>query len=188
MKELYQKIAKVKSKIGKISKDMENPFYKSRYFDINKLLEQVEPLLSEQGLMLLQPLSMSAVESKIIDIETGVYVSSSMDMPQFNDPQKAGSCVTYYRRYTLQSLLALQAEDDDGNMASQGSAPSASSQSPKVTTWLLQEQFDKAMDSGTAEQIQNCLNLYNGKTGKGMKKEYRQKLSERLTQLQNQAQ
>jgi hypothetical protein len=28
-----------------------------------------------------------------------------------------GSAITYYRRYTLQSLLALQAEDDDGNGA-----------------------------------------------------------------------
>jgi hypothetical protein len=29
-----------------------------------------------------------------------------------------GSAITYYRRYSLQSLLALQAEDDDGNLAS----------------------------------------------------------------------
>jgi hypothetical protein len=32
-------------------------------------------------------------------------------------PQKLGSAITYYRRYTLQSLLGLQAEDD-GNKAS----------------------------------------------------------------------
>jgi hypothetical protein len=36
-----------------------------------------------------------------------------------DDPQKLGSAVTYYRRYTLQSLLGLQAEDDDANSASQ---------------------------------------------------------------------
>ena len=29
-----------------------------------------------------------------------------------------GSAITYYRRYTLQSLLALEAEDDDRNKAS----------------------------------------------------------------------
>jgi hypothetical protein len=29
-----------------------------------------------------------------------------------------GSAITYYRRYTLQSLLSLQAEDDDANTAS----------------------------------------------------------------------
>jgi hypothetical protein len=36
-----------------------------------------------------------------------------------DDPQKLGSAVTYYRRYTLQSLLGLQAEDDDANAASE---------------------------------------------------------------------
>jgi len=33
------------------------------------------------------------------------------------DPQKIGSAITFYRRYTLQSLLGLQSEDDDGNKA-----------------------------------------------------------------------
>jgi len=31
--------------------------------------------------------------------------------------QDLGSEITYFRRYSLQSLLALQAEDDDGNLA-----------------------------------------------------------------------
>jgi hypothetical protein len=38
-----------------------------------------------------------------------------MVLPNLQDPQKLGSAITYYRRYTLQSLLGLQAEDDDGN-------------------------------------------------------------------------
>jgi hypothetical protein len=32
-------------------------------------------------------------------------------------PTKFGSAITYYRRYTLQSLLGLNREDDDGNKA-----------------------------------------------------------------------
>jgi hypothetical protein len=40
-----------------------------------------------------------------------------MSLPNIQDPQKLGSAITYYRRYTLQSLLGLQAEDDDGNTA-----------------------------------------------------------------------
>jgi hypothetical protein len=39
-----------------------------------------------------------------------------MVLPNLQDPQKLGSAITY-RRYTLQSLLGLQAEDDDGNKA-----------------------------------------------------------------------
>ena len=34
---------------------------------------------------------------------------------QSTKPQERGSEITYYRRYGLQSLLGLEAEDDDAN-------------------------------------------------------------------------
>jgi hypothetical protein len=33
------------------------------------------------------------------------------------DAQKQGSQISYFRRYTIQSLLTLQATDDDGHVA-----------------------------------------------------------------------
>lgn len=111
---IYNKLLKVQSKIGAISKDTKNPFYNSKYFDINSLIKQVTPLLQEQELVLLQPIQDGQVKSIIVDIEGG-SIESSMYLPEIADPQKIGSAITYYRRYTLQSLLALQAEDDDGN-------------------------------------------------------------------------
>lgn len=115
---IYKKLNEVKKEIGTISKDSTNPFFKSKYFDINSLLKHVEPLLQENGLILLQPIIKSEVFSEIVDVESGESVTSSIALPELNDPQKLGSAITYYRRYTLQSLLALQAEDDDGNLAS----------------------------------------------------------------------
>jgi hypothetical protein len=38
-------------------------------------------------------------------------------LPENSDPQKMGSTITYFRRYALQSLFLLQAEDDDGHSA-----------------------------------------------------------------------
>lgn len=111
---IYSKLLKVQTEIGAISKDTKNPFYNSKYFDINSLLRQVMPLLQKQELVLLQPIQDGQVKSVIIDTEGG-SVESTMFLPEINDPQKLGSAITYYRRYTLQSLLALQAEDDDGN-------------------------------------------------------------------------
>ena len=116
---LYTKLNEVKKEIGAISKDSTNPFFKSKYFDINSLLRHVEPLLQKNGLLLLQPIVKGEVFSEIVDIESGESVQSSIPLPQMDDPQKLGSAVTYYRRYTLQSLLGLQAEDDDANSASQ---------------------------------------------------------------------
>lgn len=117
MKELIKKLAAVKSEIGKITKDNTNPFYKSKYFDINTLLEQVEPLLQKNGLIVLQPIRDNKVNTAIYDIDSGLCIESYIELPEINDPQKLGSAITYYRRYTLQSLLSLQAEDDDGNKA-----------------------------------------------------------------------
>lgn len=120
---IYTKLAAVKKEIGAISKDSTNPFFKSKYFDINGLLKHTEPLLQKNGLLLLQPIIKGEVFSEIIDIESGESVTSSIPLPEINDPQKLGSAITYYRRYTLQSLLGLQAEDDDANAASQATKP-----------------------------------------------------------------
>ena len=118
---IYSKLAAVKKEIGAISKDSTNPFFKSKYFDINGLLKHVEPLLDKNGLLLLQPITDGLVCSQIIDVENGEKVESSLALPQISDPQKIGSCVSYYRRYTLQSLIGLQSIDDDANIASKAS-------------------------------------------------------------------
>ena len=118
MKELYKKLATLKKEVGAISKDETNPFFKSKYFDINGLIEHLEPLLQKNGLILLQPLQNNKVITQIIDAESGDMVQSILDFELKSDPQKVGSEITYYRRYTLQSLLGLRAEDDDANKAS----------------------------------------------------------------------
>ena len=118
---IYKKLFEAKKEIGKISKDSTNPFFKSKYFDINSLLEHVEPILYKHGLLLLQPIIDGKVYTKIIEVECEDKIGnmeSSIDLPNIQDPQKLGSAITYYRRYTLQSLLGLQAEDDDANTAS----------------------------------------------------------------------
>ena len=115
---IYKKLYKVQKEIGAISKDSTNPFYKSKYFDINSLIKQLMPILEKHNLLLLQPISEGSQYSKIVDVDNGDSVESSLSLPINLDAQKIGSAITYYRRYTLQSLLGLQAEDDDGNNAS----------------------------------------------------------------------
>ena len=118
MKKLHSKIFNLKSQIGKVSKDSKNPFFKSKYMDLNSLLEVVEPLMIENKLLLTQPLRNNDVCTVITDIETGEEVVSSLSLPStLTDPQKIGSCVTYFRRYTLKSLLSIQETDDDAERA-----------------------------------------------------------------------
>lgn len=179
--EIYKKLAKVKAKIGKISKDSTNPFFKSKYFDVNALLEHVEPLLEEQNLLLIQPVSEGNVYSIIYDIETtkeeNSHIKSYLKLPELNDPQKVGSAITYYRRYTLQSLLGLQAEDDDGNKAS-GNTNNTKENKREIKTWLTQDQFNAAMKSDKKGITATISTFTSG--DKGMKKDYLTKLTEQL--------
>ena len=132
MKELLKALANVKKEVGTLSKTETNPFFKSKYFDINSLIQQIEPLLEKNNLLLLQPIENNKVKSVIYEVESGLFVSSEIELPNLTDPQKLGSAITYYRRYTLQSLLGLQAEDDDGNKVA---APTKQ----KATTEILQK-------------------------------------------------
>lgn len=127
------KILKLQSEIGVLSKTEVNPFYKSKFFNINGLLAELQPLLEKHGLVVCQPLgvhdSKNTLETIVVDAETGKELAHSIVyLPNFEDPQKMGSAITYYRRYALQSLFLLQAEDDDANLGSGKKAPQTASQ------------------------------------------------------------
>lgn len=164
--EIYKKLFEAKKEIGAISKESTNPFFKSKYFDINQLLEHVEPILQKHNLLLLQPIESDVVISKIIEVESGEVVESSMSLTAITDPQKRGSEITYYRRYTLGSLLGLQAVDDDANSASK-----APTQQPVDLPWLNEKdklgnetkQFvniKKAIDEGKISSLADVRKYY----------------------------
>jgi hypothetical protein len=116
---IYTKLHQAKQEIGKVAKNSKNPHFKNTYADLNSLIDAVEPILLEKNMLLLQPLQGGKVITMIFDVESGESIQSDIDLPQITDPQKLGSAITYFRRYTLQSLLSLQAVDDDGHLASQ---------------------------------------------------------------------
>jgi hypothetical protein len=120
-----KRILEVQKEIGVLGKDSKNPFFKSAYLDLNKLLINVTPLLHKEGLILSQPIKDGFVYSEIINAETGnVLLSSGIKIPEaLTDPQKLGSCITYFRRYTLKSLLAIAEGDDDANLAAKPNKP-----------------------------------------------------------------
>ena len=113
---LHQKLHRAKLAIGKVTKNATS--HHSKYADLNAILSTVEPVLLENGLLLIQPIQGNSVCTQIVDIDSGVMLESCMDLPQGVNPQNMGSAITYYRRYTLQSALSLQAVDDDGEKAS----------------------------------------------------------------------
>jgi hypothetical protein len=146
---IWQKLHAAKQQIGKVAKNATNPHFKKSYADINALLTTVEPILHEHGLLLLQPVVGNDVVTRIIDIDSGEVIESFMSLPVITDPQKVLAAVTYFRRGTLQSLLSLQAVDDDGNTAAAA---------PQGKPTITDDRFKKALESieagkYTAEQL-----------------------------------
>jgi hypothetical protein len=132
-----QKLHNAKQSIKKVAKNAKNPHFKNNYADINALIDEVEPVLLENNLLLLQPIEDGFVFSRIVDIDSGEIVESCMKLPEILDPQKIGSACTYFRRYTLVGLLCLQAIDDDSNLATEA----VKTQKPLIND----ERFQKAL-------------------------------------------
>lgn len=174
---VFEKIMNVQKEVGALAKKQDNPFYKSKYFDINQVIDQLTPILVKNKLVVLQPLTnldnQLAIKTIIVDCETGEKIEEVAPMPTGNDPQKNGSAITYYRRYSLVSAFVLQAEDDDGNKASVESPKNNEDNRP----WLEQKGFDYLNTKGTIEEINKAF------SERKMKKDYRTKLEERLKTL-----
>lgn len=100
-------------------KDAKNPFFKSQYADLNAVREAAHPSLNDNGITVLQPLIQKDGKSFVRTLllhESGEYLASDVEVvaAKQNDPQAYGSAVSYARRYGLQALLSIGAEDDDG--------------------------------------------------------------------------
>ena len=157
---IYAKIHEAKKEIGVVKKNAKNPHFKNTYADLNALIEAVEPILLEKGLIMLQPIKDGKVFTQIIDIDTFEMVESAIDLTPNLTAQALGSQVTYYRRYTLQSLMSLQSDDDDGQKASQPQP---------IVKEVLQvgsSNFIRCVDAlkegkGTIEQIKAKYNVSN---------------------------
>lgn len=81
--------------------------------------------LTDNGLAVVQSPVFIPEHPEMIGLDTRLCHSSGewlegriVMKPVKPDPQSYGSCLTYLRRYSLQSLVSICPEDDDGNIAS----------------------------------------------------------------------
>jgi len=124
MKNIATALVKAQSEMSNPKKGNTNPFFKSKYADLNAVREAVIPILNENGISVLQPLV--HVDGKnfvntILLHESGEMMESFTEIiyNKQNDAQAQGSGITYARRYGLQSFVCVGADDDDGNKATQ---------------------------------------------------------------------
>lgn len=123
MKEIVKALVIAQSEMGSAKKDASNPFFNKKYADLNSIREVCIPVLNKHGIVVLQPTAYidgkNFVKTLLLH-ESGESIESLTEIvySKANDAQAQGSGITYARRYGLQSLLNIGAEDDDGNRAS----------------------------------------------------------------------
>jgi hypothetical protein len=122
IKQIAPALVKAQSEMSGALKSANNPFFKSKYSDLNAVREACIPALSANGLSVLQPTvtidGKSFVETIILHV-SGEFIGGQTEIiaAKQNDAQSHGSGVSYARRYGLQALLCIGAEDDDGEKA-----------------------------------------------------------------------
>jgi len=124
MKAIATALVKAQSEMSNPAKGATNPFFKSKYADLNAVREAVIPVLNANGISVLQPIKNVDGKNYVNTIllhESGESIESFTEIiySKQNDAQAQGSGITYARRYGLQSFVCVGADDDDGNKASQ---------------------------------------------------------------------
>lgn len=125
VQELFAGLVKLRAKIKQPSKLKSNPFFKSKYVDLEGVQKAIDDAKEGTGIDYTQfietsPDGMTGVSTMIYSDKGDYIISDPLYLkPAKNDPQGNGSVITYSRRYQLSSMFGISSDiDDDGNNAS----------------------------------------------------------------------
>lgn len=124
LKALAPALVAAQKKMGAALKDAKNPFFKSKFADLNAVIDAAIPVLNDHDIAVLQtPATNSQTGKPVIQTvllhTSGEYIASETEITaaKANDPQASGSAISYARRYGLQATVTLKAVDDDAEAA-----------------------------------------------------------------------
>lgn len=158
IKNIAKAFIAAQKEMSNASKDSKNPFFKSQYADLNSVREACLPALNKNGIGVLQPIVQKEGKNFVNTIllhESGETIESFTEIlfSKPNDAQAQGSGITYARRYGLQSLVSIGAEDDDGNSASKEQTIKLEMSEDMKETLRVKNESDF---SGLKSIVENC--------------------------------
>jgi hypothetical protein len=164
MKQIATALLKAQSEMSNPKKGATNPFFKSKYADLNSIREAVIPVLNSNGISVLQPIVHTDGKNFVKTIllhESGELMDSITEIVynKLNDAQAQGSGISYARRYALQSFVCVGADDDDGQKAVQNKPNATKEVMQKAKTAGATIEQIKTKYSVTAELEQYFINL-----------------------------
>ena len=120
MKELYQALQKFQQECPSLTRSKEG--YNYQYTPLEEMLSVIQPVLHQNGLLLIQPPTstcdgVSIILTRLIHVESGQEITS--ELPIFlpedmgNKPMFTyGGSLTYGRRYAVKMILGIEADMD----------------------------------------------------------------------------
>lgn len=148
------------------AKDGNNPHFKSSYATLASVLDAVREPLTNNGLAVVQ---LPGNDNGRITLETvlchesGQFISSTFGLaPVKNDPQGAGSCLTYLRRYALAAVVGIAQADDDANAASAGKSTAVNT-GKKITRDQAKELNAAILAAHGVEEHDDETNAFAGR-------------------------
>jgi hypothetical protein len=122
IKELATALSKVQGELTYAKKDSANPFFKSRYADLESVWDACRSLMAANGLSVIQ-MPGNYFEGRMWLVtrlchESGEWIEQEMSFPVTKaDAHGCMATITYMRRGALAAFLGVVQADDDGNTA-----------------------------------------------------------------------
>lgn len=164
LKNIAPAIRRAQGAIRGAIKDAQNPFFKSKYADLESCWEAVKGPLQAEGLSVVQTMGFipEAGPTLITTLlhESGEYISGEQPAcAKSGSPQDLGSALTYARRYGLSAITGLIQLDDDAQSATNSSvnAKLVSGTSDDVDGYVIRfgKFKDQTLGSIGAAEIRN---------------------------------
>ena len=125
IKELVPALLAFQAEVEAVPKGADNPFFKSKYADLPSIVKAAQPLLSKNGLGVIQTVGGTYNDTDTLTTRlvhtSGEWIEDEarIHLGEKDTAQAQGSAITYARRYHYSAILGLVTDvDDDGNAAS----------------------------------------------------------------------
>lgn len=147
MKNLFKALAGFQQEVPAIHEGTKG--YGYTYSDLKTIFKVINPILKKHNLGFTQLFEGNSIKTLIFHTESGEYLESVLDMTEgvnlkgMNAFQVKGSEITYYRRYSLSSVLGLVTDVD---------SDAKGEEKPKPTTDQWKKMVEKGATLAQAEK------------------------------------
>ena len=159
---LAKALVKAQAEVESALKFSTNPHYGSPYADLTSVLTAIKPVLAKHGLAMVQYPGYGegiVTMTTVLVHDSGEWLQSPVAAIPITkkDPHGAMSGITYLRRGCASSLMALIADDDDGNAAVGPKPTKATKPTKKVAAKKLTKKERAAKDWNSSEHLAEAL-------------------------------